>query len=68
MIEETEKTSIEVRELPLKVWDLILKYEKRAYVLQLVEQDYKNNTTSLNDFVMGLAQLYAGELIKNMQH
>lgn len=68
LIEETEKTSIEVRELPLKVWDLILKYEKRAYVLQLVEQDYKNNTTSLNDFVMGLAQLYAGELIKNMQH
>lgn len=67
IIEETEKTSIEVRELPLKIWDLILKYEKRAYVLQLVEQDYKNNTTSLNDFVMGLAHLYAGELIKNMQ-
>ena len=67
LIDETEKTSIEVRELPLKVWDLILKYEKRAYVLELVEQDYKNNTTSLNDFVMSLAQLYAGELIKNMQ-
>ena len=68
IIEETEKTSIEVRELPLKIWDLILKYEKRAYVLELVEQDYKNNTTTLNDFVMGLAHLYAGELIKNMQH
>ena len=67
LIEETEKTSIEVRELPLKIWDLILKYEKRAYVLELVEQDYKNNTTTLNDFVMGLAHLYAGELIKNMQ-
>ncbi len=67
LIEETEKTSIEVRELPLKIWDLILKYEKRAYVLELVEKDYKNNTTSLNDFIMGLAHLYAGELIKNMQ-
>ena len=66
IIEETEKTSIEVRELPLKIWDLILKYEKRAYVLELVEQDYKNNTTTLNDFVMGLAHLYAGELIRNM--
>ena len=68
LIEETEKTSIEVRELPLKIWDLILKYEKRAYVLELVEQDYKNGTSLLNDFVMSLAQLYAGELIKNMQH
>ena len=68
LIEETEKTSIEVRELPLKIWDLILKYEKRAYVLELVEQDYKNGTSLLNDFVMGLAHLYAGELIKNMQH
>ena len=27
LIEETEKTSIEIRELPLKIWDLILKYE-----------------------------------------
>jgi len=68
IIEETEKTSIEVRELPLKIWDLILKYEKRAYVLDLVEQDYKNGTTLLNDFVMSLAHLYAGELIQNMQH
>ena len=68
LIEETEKTSIEIRELPLKIWDLILKYEKRAYVLELVEQDYKNGTSLLNDFVMSLAQLYAGELIKNMQH
>ena len=67
IIEETEKTSIEVRELPLKIWDLILKYEKRAYVLELVEKDYKNGTSLLNDFVMGLAHLYAGELIKNMQ-
>lgn len=67
LIEETEKTSIEVRELPLKIWDLILKYEKRAYVLELVEKDYKNGTSLLNDFVMSLAHLYAGELIKNMQ-
>lgn len=66
LVDDTDETSIEVRELPLKVWDLILKYEKRAHVLELVEKDYKNNTTSLNDFVMGLAQLYAGELIKNM--
>ena len=68
LIDDTDKTSVEVRELSLKIWDLILKYEKRAHVLELVEKDYKNNTTSLNDFIMGLAQIFAGELIKNMQH
>ena len=65
LIEETEKTSIEIRELGDLIWQLILKYEKRAHVLQLVEQDYQNGTNTLYDFIDGLAQLHAGEMIRN---
>lgn len=65
LIEETEKTSIEVRELGELIWQLVLKYEKRAHVLELVERDYKNGTNSLDDFIMGLAHIHAGEMIRN---
>lgn len=65
LIEETEKTSIEIRELGDLIWQLILKYEKRAHVLYLVEQDYQNGTNTLYDFIDGLAQLHAGEMIRN---
>lgn len=65
LIEETEKTSIEIRELGDLIWQLILKYEKRAHVLHLVEQDYQNGTNTLYDFIDGLAQLHAGEIIRN---
>ena len=65
LIEETEKTSIEIRELGDLIWELILKYEKRAHVLHLVEQDYQNGTHSLYDFIDGLAQIHAGEMLAN---
>lgn len=65
LIEETEKTSIEVRELSQQLWDLVLKYEKRAHVLELVEYDYQNGTNSLHDFIMDLAQLHVGEILLN---
>ena len=65
LIEKTEKTSIEVRELGDLIWQLILKYEKRAHVLELVEQDYQDGTNCLDDFIMGLAQIHAGEMIRN---
>ena len=65
MIEETEKTSIEIRELGDLIWQLVLKYEKRAHVLELVERDYKNGTNLLDDFIMGLAHIHAGEMIRN---
>ena len=68
LIEETEKTSIEIRELGDLIWELILKYEKRAYVLELVEQDYKNGTNLLYDFIDGLAQIHAGEMIANSRN
>ena len=65
LIEETEKTSIEVRELSHQLWDLVLKYGKRAHVLELVEYDYQNGTNSLHDFIMDLAQLHVGEILLN---
>ena len=65
LIEETEKTSIEVRELGDMIWQLILKYEKRAHVLELVERDYQDGTDTLGDFIMGLAHIHAGEMIRN---
>lgn len=68
LIEETEKTSIEVRELGDMIWGLVLKYEKRAHVLELVERDYQNGTNSLDDFIMGLAHIHAGEIITNSRN
>ena len=65
LIEETEKASVEVAELGDMIWQLVLKYEKRAYVLELVERDYQDGTDTLGDFIMGLAQIHAGEIIKN---
>lgn len=65
LIEETEKTSIEVSELGDMIWQLILKYEKRAHVLELVERDYQDGTDTLGDFIMGLAHIHAGEMIRN---
>ena len=65
LIEETEKTSVEVAELGDMIWQLVLKYEKRAHVLELVERDYQDGTDTLGDFIMGLAQIHAGEIIKN---
>ena len=65
LIEETEKTSVEVSELGDMIWQLVLKYEKRAHVLELVERDYQDGTDTLGDFIMGLAQIHAGEIIKN---
>jgi hypothetical protein len=65
LIEETEKASVEVSELGDMIWQLVLKYEKRAHVLELVERDYQDGTDTLGDFIMGLAQIHAGEIIKN---
>lgn len=68
LIEETEKTSVEVSELGDMIWQLILKYEKRAHVLELVERDYQDGTDTLGDFIMGLAQIHAGEMIANSRN
>lgn len=65
LVDDTDETSVEVRDLAIQIWEIILKYEKRAYVLELVENDYRYGTNTLDDFIMGLAQLEAGEMIRN---
>ena len=65
LVDDTDKTSVEVRDLAVQIWEIILKYEKRAYVLELVENDYRYGTNTLDDFIMQLAQLEAGEMIRN---
>lgn len=65
LVDDTEKASVEVRDLAIQIWEIILKYEKRAYVLELVENDYRFGTNTLDDFIMGLAQMHAGEMIRN---
>lgn len=63
LIDETDKNSVEVRDLAIEVWNLVLRYEKRAHVLELVERDYQNGTKLLDKFIMDLAQLYVGEML-----
>lgn len=65
LIKETDEKSVEVNELAHIIWELILKYNQRAHVLQLVEYDYKNNTDTLNDFIISLAELNVGQMIIN---
>lgn len=61
---ETEKESVEVRELEIQLWHLISKYKYRAEFLQCVEDDLKNSTETANALVMRLAEFEASE-IKN---
>ena len=68
LVDDTDETSIEIRDLAIEIWELVLKYEKRAYVLELVENDYLYGTNTLNDFIMQLAQLQAGEMIRNSHY
>ena len=65
IIDETDKASIQVRELTEQLWDLVLRYDKRPQVLQLVEYDYEHGTKLLDDFLMELAKLYIDELLQN---
>lgn len=65
LIAETEKTSVQVHELDAILWDLIIKYNQRGYVLELIENDYKNDTNTLCDFIQSLADRYLGEMLIN---
>lgn len=65
LVDNTDEASVEVRELAFHVWDLVLRYDKRAHVLDLVEKDYQNGTGLLDKFIMGLANIYAGQMLMN---
>lgn len=65
LIAETDEKSVQVNELAHIIWELILKYNQRAHVLELVENDYKNNTNTFNDFILALADQKIGEMLIN---
>lgn len=62
LAEETENTSVELRELAIEIWHLITKYSKRAEFLECIEYDYFNHTETANALVMRLAAFEVGEL------
>lgn len=62
LAEETENTSVELRELAIEIWHLITKYSKRAEFLECIEHDYFNHTETANALVMRLAAFEVGEL------
>lgn len=55
---ETEKDSINITELDIQIWKIILTYKARADYLQCVESDVKTGADTATDFVMGLAERY----------
>lgn len=62
IITDTEKTSDFVRELTVQIWCLVLTYDARADVLDLVEQDYLDGGGRLDEFIMSLAQRYVNDM------
>ncbi len=62
IIAETEKTSEYVRELTLEIWYLVVAYQARAKVLDLIEQDYLDGGGRVDDFVLELANKYIAQL------
>lgn len=65
IVDETEKSSIQVNELSYQIWGLILRYKKRPKILELVEYDYVHGTNLLDDFIMDLVQQFADEMVSN---
>lgn len=62
IITDTEKKSDFVRELSADIWRLVLIYDARAKVLELVEQDYLDNGDRLDRLILGLAEKYVNEM------
>lgn len=62
IIADTEKKSDFVRELSADIWRLVLIYDARAKVLELVEQDYLDNGDRLDRLILGLAEKYVNEM------
>jgi hypothetical protein len=55
---ETDKDSVEVREVALVFWKLIKLYKVRAKILWCVEMDVIDNCGRYEDLIMELAQRY----------
>ena len=65
LAEETEQTSVELRELVIEIWHLITQYSKRAEFLECIEYDYFNHTEKANALIMRLAQFESQKLAES---
>lgn len=62
IVDETEKKSELVRELSAEIWYLVKRYNARAKILDLFEQDYLDDGSRVNDFVMDLARKFIDDM------
>ncbi len=63
---ETEKDSIELRELAVVIWRLLLLYKSRAEFLTAIELDVLDGGRRADDLVMALATRYTKEHINDL--
>ena len=61
----TEKDSVEVDNLAIEVWSLILRYKARAEYLTAKEHDVKYGSERAYNLIMSLVERYTAELIAN---
>ncbi|WP_300475450.1 protein rep [uncultured Psychrobacter sp.] len=55
---ETEKDSVQVKELPILLWDLIKRYKERAGYLKAIEHDLKYGSQRADNLIESLALRY----------
>lgn len=55
---ETEKNSVQVKELALELWDLIKRYKERAGYLKAIEHDIKHGSQRADNLIESLALRY----------
>ena len=63
---ETEKDSIEVKQIALEIWRLIKRYKVRADFLKAVEMDIIDNENRADDLIMDIAQKYVADNIHEL--
>ncbi len=60
---ETDNASSLVKEIPLPLWDLVLKYKKRSEYLHAIELDYLDGTERADNLLMELAKNYISKVL-----
>ena len=58
IIVETEKKSKHIRDLAWEIWQIVLHYKSRALVLDLLEQDFFDDGSRVDDFLLGLIEKF----------
>lgn len=63
IVSDTEQKADLVRELTMQLWQLILVYDARVKVLELVELDYLDHGNRLDDYIINLAKRYISDYL-----